>query len=374
MLVRERLAPFLMNIEGSSMKLGELALESISLEKRVAQFDLSLSIAETGDEMLGSLEYSTDLFDPSTIQRMAEHFEMLLGNIVRDPTLPVSRLQLLTGTERQLFTQWANTSVDYRRSEILSELFEQQVARTPEAIALAFEDRELTYDELNGRANKLAHRLRGQGVGPDVLVGVLMERSIEMVVGLLGILKAGGAYVPLDPHYPQERLSYMLGDAQLETVLTQRRFADRPALSRVQAIALDTDWHMLSGESEQNLEISAIADGLAYVIYTSGSTGQPKGAMNTNGAISNRLCWMQAAYGLDESDRVLQKTPFTFDVSVWEFFWPLITGARLVMAQPGGHQDSTYLINLIVEQRITTLHFVPSMLQAFLENPRASDC
>lgn len=374
MLARDGIAPFLMNTEGSSIKLGELAIESMILEKKAAQFDLSLSIAETGNEMLGSFEYSTDLFDPSTIQRMSEHFEMLLRSIVRDPTRSVSHLQLVTEVEQQLFTQWANTSVDYGRTEILSELFEEQVIRTPTEIALAFEDQALTYDELNSRANKLARRLRRQGVVRDVLVGVLMERSAEMVIGLLGILKAGGAYVPLDPHYPQERLSFILEDAQLKTVLTEQRFADRAGLSGAHVLALDSDWDLLSDESDQNLEPAATADSLAYVIYTSGSTGQPKGAMNTNRAICNRLCWMQDAYELDGSDRVLQKTPFTFDVSVWEFFWPLITGARLVLARPGGHQDSAYLINLIVKERITTLHFVPSMLQAFLENPRVSDC
>ena len=374
MLARASIAPFLMNAEGSSMKLGELGIESMILEKKAAQFDLSLSIAETGNEMLGSFEYSTDLFDSSTIKRMAEHFEILLRSIVQDRTQSVSHLQLVTELEQQLFAQWANTSVDYGRSEILSELFEEQVKRTPTEIALAFEDQALTYDELNSRANKLARRLRRQGVVRDVLVGVLMERSAEMVIGLLAILKAGGAYVPLDPHYPQERLSFMLEDAQLKTVLTEQRFADRAGLSGANVLALDSDWHLLSDESDQNLEPAATADSLAYVIYTSGSTGQPKGAMNTNRAICNRLCWMQEAYELDGSDRVLQKTPFTFDVSVWEFFWPLITGARLVLARPGGHQDSAYLVGLIIEERITTLHFVPSMLQAFLENSNVSDC
>jgi amino acid adenylation domain-containing protein/FkbM family methyltransferase len=374
LLVEENLAHFLMGSEGSCMKLGELSLESMLLEKKVAQFDLSLSMTEIGGEMLGSLEYNTDLFDEATIRRMAEQFQTLIQSLIADPDRPVSRLEMLTEAERQLLLRWVDTSVDYGESEILPELFEHQVNRTPRERAVAFEEQELTYDELNRRANKLAHWLKGQGVGPDVLVGVMIERSIEMVVGLLGILKAGGAYVPLDPHHPQERLAFMLSDAQAKIILTQQRFADRVASSGVKVISLDADWQMLSDESERNPETSAIADGLAYVIYTSGSTGKPKGAMNTHRAITNRLCWMQAAYGLDASDRVLQKTPFTFDVSVWEFFWPLMTGASLVLARPGGHQDSTYLINLISRHEITTLHFVPSMLHAFLDNSRASNC
>ncbi|HST21175.1 MAG TPA: AMP-binding protein, partial [Blastocatellia bacterium] len=349
LLVEEGLAPFILGAEGSSMRLGELVLESMPLEKRVAQFDLSLSMTETKGELLGALEYNTDLFDEATIQRMAGRFQALIQSLTAEPDRPISQLQIMPESERQLLSQWANTSADYGQSEILSELFEQQVERTTQEIALAFEEQKLTYGELNERANKLAHWLKRQGVGADVLVALLMERSIEMVVGLLGILKAGGAYVPLDPNYPQERLSFMLQDAQSKIVLTQQCFADHVSLLEFNAISLDADWQLFASESGQNPETSAHPDSLAYVIYTSGSTGKPKGAMNTHRAITNRLCWMQAAYKLDESDRVLQKTPFTFDVSVWEFFWPLITGARLVLARPGGHQDSTYLINLIYE-------------------------
>jgi amino acid adenylation domain-containing protein/FkbM family methyltransferase len=374
MLGDDGLALLLMGAEGSRMNLGELALEPVLLEKEVTQFDLSLSITETGTELLGSLEYNTDLFDQPTIERMAEHFQIIIRSLVANPDHPISGAQILTEVERQLLSDWSDTSTDYRQSEILSELFQNQVSRTPQDVALSFEDQELTYDELNRRANKLAHWLKREGIGPDVLVGLLMERSIEMVVGLLGILKAGGAYVPFDPHYPQERLSFMLQDAEPKVILTQQRFVGSGNFNKTKAICLDTDWLSLEKESEQNPDTSARPESLAYVIYTSGSTGKPKGAMNTHEAITNRLCWMQEAYGLNGSDKVLQKTPYTFDVSVWEFFWPLITGARLIVARPGGHQDSNYLINLISQQGITTLHFVPSMLHAFLDNPRVESC
>ena len=207
-------------------------------------------------------------------------------------------------------------------------------------------------------------------------MGICVERSLEMVIGLLGILKAGGAYVPLDPGYPRERLEYMLVDSSVSVLLTQEHLLDSlPAHSAQVVICLDRDWEALLAAQPGGNPVSSLTPGnLAYMIYTSGSTGKPKGAMNTHGGIGNRLLWMQAEYGLDETDRVLQKTPFSFDVSVWEFFWPLMSGARLVVARPEGHKDSAYLVRLIVDQGITTLHFVPSMLQVFLAEAGLEAC
>jgi amino acid adenylation domain-containing protein len=251
---------------------------------------------------------------------------------------------------------------------------EAQVDRTPDAVAVVCGDESLTYAELDRRANRVAHHLRSLGVTADETVGVLMERSLELVVALLGVLKAGGAYVPIDPAYPRERITALVRDSGARAVLTQERFADRAAAGDAVVVALD-------GAGASRLEASSTRpapvlapDNLAYVIYTSGSTGQPKGAMNTHGAIVNRLVWMQRQYGLTASDRVLQKTPFTFDVSVWEFFWPLMAGARLVVARPGGHQEGDYLVRLIAHEGITTVHFVPSMLQRFLEEPGVGAC
>jgi len=193
-------------------------------------------------------------------------------------------------------------------------------------------------------------------------------------VALLAILKAAGAYVPLDPAYPEDRLQFMMDDADVAVLLTQQRLREIVADHRAEVVEVDTDWPRIAAESKANPTSSVTQDNLAYVIYTSGSTGRPKGAMNTHRGLSNRLLWMQEAYGLTATDAVLQKTPFSFDVSVWEFFWPLITGARLVVARPGGHQDSAYLVNAIRQNRITTLHFVPSMLQVFLEQTNVEQC
>ncbi|HEY0601691.1 MAG TPA: amino acid adenylation domain-containing protein, partial [Herpetosiphonaceae bacterium] len=258
------------------------------------------------------------------------------------------------------------------------QLFEAQAAAHPERTALVFEGETLSYAELNRRANQLAHHLRGLGVGPEMLVGVCAERSLELVIALLGVLKAGGAYVPLDPTYPLDRLQFMLGDAQPSVLLIQHKVvAELPQLfaeARQTVIHLDADWSQIAQASAENPALLTNDRSLAYMIYTSGSTGQPKGALNSHGAIRNRLLWMQEAFQLTADDVVLQKTPFSFDVSVWEFFWPLLTGARLVVAKPEGHKDSAYLVDLIAEQGITTLHFVPSMLRVFLEEPELGGC
>ncbi|HEX3129220.1 MAG TPA: amino acid adenylation domain-containing protein, partial [Thermoanaerobaculia bacterium] len=248
-------------------------------------------------------------------------------------------------------SDWNATRAEYPLGHTLHSWIEAQADRTPEAVAVVSEEAQLTYAELEARANRLAHRLRRLGIGPESRVGISAERSAGLVVGLLGILKAGGAYVPLDPGYPRERLDFLVEDAAVAVLLD-------PA-----ALAPETDRE----ESPLRPAPAAGPHNLAYVIYTSGSTGRPKGAMNSHRAICNRLLWMQEAYGLTPEDRVLQKTPFSFDVSVWELFWPLMTGARLVMARPGGHQDPAYLAELIAREGVTTLHFVPPMLRAFLE-------
>ncbi len=286
-----------------------------------------------------------------------------------------------TQVELQLLHRNWNATQQQFPNQCLHQHFEMQVERTPEAIALVFEEQQLTYRELNQRANQLAHYLRAQGVGPDTLVGICIERSLEMVIGLLGILKAGGAYVPLDPRYPQERLTFMLRDSQIALLLTWQGFFEwnsgadlQNVLQGVQIFCLDTQWDQLALASQENLLNLTCPANLAYMIYTSGSTGRPKGAMNTHAGIGNRLYWMQNVYHLTDADRVLQKTPFSFDVSVWEFFWPLLVGACLVVAQPEGHRDSAYLISVIASQQITTLHFVPSMLRVFLEEPGLETC
>ncbi|HLM56901.1 MAG TPA: amino acid adenylation domain-containing protein, partial [Pyrinomonadaceae bacterium] len=365
----------LQNAPSTALELKGLSVSLVPIHNRTSKFDLLLSMHEEGGALKGTLEYSADLFDETTIERTLGHFEILLRSIAADCAQRLDGLRLLAADEeRRLLFELNETGADYPLDHLIHQQFEAQAARTPDAVALVFEDQELSYRELNRRANQVAHFLRSLGVGPEVLVGVMMERSPEMVLSLLGILKAGGAYVPLEPGYPEDRLAYITEDARAGVVLTQERFAGKLEASRARVISVDTEWPAIELCAASNPASVATGGNLAYVIYTSGSTGQPKGAMNTHRAICNRLLWMQEAYQLNASDRVLQKTPFSFDVSVWEFFWPLMTGATLVVAVAGGHQDSSYLVKLIAERHITTIHFVPSMLQAFLEEPRLEAC
>ncbi|WP_372340003.1 amino acid adenylation domain-containing protein [Pseudomonas sp. Leaf58] len=360
--------------KGERRSLPGLEVESLQWNVHAAQFDLTLDSFEHEQGISATLTFATDLFDASTIQQMARHWLNLLHGIVANPGQRVAELPLLDDGERQQIVQgWNDTQAAYPDERGIHQLIEAQVVATPHAPALVFGEQTLTYAELNRRANRLAHCLRQQGVGPDVLVGIAMARSLEMVVGLLGIVKAGGAYVPLDPEYPQDRLRYMFEDSGIALLLTQSHLREAlPIPSGLRSLDLDTE--RLDGYSDANPNIDVAPLNLAYVIYTSGSTGRPKGAGNSHQALVNRLWWMQKAYGLDASDSVLQKTPFSFDVSVWEFFWPLMTGARLVVAQPGAHRDPQLLVETINHYGISTLHFVPSMLQAFMTHEAVESC
>ncbi|HVG20478.1 MAG TPA: amino acid adenylation domain-containing protein, partial [Blastocatellia bacterium] len=368
------LAALALGEAGAEVKVGALSLESIPLEQLAAQFDLTLTMAEIDGLLAGSIQYNTDLFDRATINRLAAHFENLLGSAVTDPWRRVSDLSILTEAERrQLLIEWNDTRLEFADRSFVHQVIEGQALKTPDAAAITCEGEHLSYKELNGRANRLANFLVSIGAGPDTLVGICMERSLEMVVGVLAVLKSGGAYVPIDTAYPRERKSFIIADAGLSVILTLARHADGFA-AQAEVVSLDADWPAIASYSDENPASLLSDDNLAYVIYTSGTTGKPKGAMNTHGGIRNRLLWMQEQYRLTEADAVLQKTPFTFDVSVWELLWPLMAGARLVMARPDGHKDGAYLAGLIAEQNITTLHFVPSMLQAFLEEPDLEGC
>ncbi|WP_164002735.1 non-ribosomal peptide synthetase, partial [Pyxidicoccus caerfyrddinensis] len=295
--------------------------------------------------------------------------------VVDRPEARLAELPLMDGAEQhRLLREWNGARADFPADACLHTLIEAQVERTPDAVALCFEGESLTYRQLDARANQLAHHLRSLGVGPEVRVGLFLERSLEMVVALLATLKAGGAYVPFDPDYPAQRLAWMLEDARPAVLLAQERLLSRLPAHEARLLCLDSEWLEVSRQPESRPEPLASPEALAYVIFTSGSTGRPKGAMNSHRGVVNRLLWMQQEYGLTPADTVLQKTPFSFDVSVWEFFWPLLTGARLVVARPGGHQEPTYLARLIAEERVTTLHFVPSMLQVFLEEPGLEGC
>jgi len=362
----------LLNVPTSFLDLPGLTLHPFAFAVRSTKFDLNLNWTDQGEQLSALLDYDTDLFDATTAERLLAHLHRLIEGAAASPAARLSELPLLTTAEQhQLAREWNDTRAALPTEACIHELFEAQVQRTPAAVALVFEGEELRYGELDARANRLAHRLRSQGVGPGVRVGLCLERSFELVIGLLGVLKAGGAYVPLDPAYPQERLAFMLEDAGAAEVLE----AEEKDVKDGKDGKGDPAWSS-SLESLESLTSfkSLPPDSLAYVIYTSGSTGRPKGAMNSHRAVVNRLLWQQEIAPLTADDRVLQKTPFSFDVSVWEFFLPLVTGARLVLARPGGHQDPAYLARLIADAGITTAHFVPSLLQVFLETQDLAAC
>ncbi|HBO6873512.1 TPA: amino acid adenylation domain-containing protein [Pseudomonas aeruginosa] len=365
--------PLVADIEALDSVAG-LSFGQLDWKSRTTQFDLSLDTYEKGGRLYAALTYATDLFEARTVERMARHWQNLLRGMLENPQASVDSLPMLDAEERyQLLEGWNATAAEYPLQRGVHRLFEEQVERTPTAPALAFGEERLDYAELNRRANRLAHALIERGVGADRLVGVAMERSIEMVVALMAILKAGGAYVPVDPEYPEERQAYMLEDSGVELLLSQSHLK-LPLAQGVQRIDLDQADAWLENHVENNPGIELNGENLAYVIYPSGSTGKPKGAGNRHSALSNRLCWMQQAYGLGVGDTVLQKTPFSFDVSVWEFFWPLMSGARLVVAAPGDHRDPAKLVELINREGVDTLHFVPSMLQAFLQDEDVASC
>lgn len=333
-----------------------------------AKFDLGLTMIEREGALDGTIEFATDLFDPAMIARLTGHLQVLLQAAVKQPELPISALPILTDSERrQLLSEWNDTAWEFPRKACIHELFSEQARRTPDGAAVRFAERTWSYAELDARTSELAQRLAELGVGPDVLVALCIERSLEMVLGILGILKAGGAYVPIDPSYPQERIDFMLKDARPAAILSTA--AQRPRLRLADAPILDLEDLPESRVAGRSIAYGnrASASNLIYALYTSGSTGEPKGVLNIHQGLVNRILWMQKQYQLRPSDRVLQKTPFSFDVSGWEFFWPLLIGACLVMAKPGGHRDPAYLKQLIEEEGITHLHFVPSMLRVFLE-------
>jgi amino acid adenylation domain-containing protein len=311
------------------------------------------------------IDYATELYEQATIERMGRHFRALLEEMTSNADSRIGEVTILSNAERVQLKGWNRTEQEYPQ-RWMHELFEDQVARKPKAVAVEYEDEGLSYQELNRRSNQLAHYLKNLGVGPEVEVALCLERSLEMVVAIMAVLKAGGAYLPLDPSYPAERLSYMLEDSAAPVLLGQARLQEKWLSYTGKTIHVDAEWETIERCNDANLRNEVSAENLAYVIYTSGSTGEPKGVTNTHQGLSNRVQWMQQAYGLTAADRVLQKSPFDFDVSVWEFLWPLMAGARLVMLRPGGHQDPACIAETIQRKQITTLHFVPAMLRVFL--------
>ncbi|WP_431129244.1 amino acid adenylation domain-containing protein [Variovorax paradoxus] len=343
-----------------------LELEEYPLAAPVAQFELVLSTSEDVDGRLhASFIYASELFDQGTIERMTAHYVAMLGALAGDDGHAVGDVELMDAPEKARLAAWSVNAQREPQHEPVHRTIERQARLQPNATALLFGDEALSFSDLNRRANRLAHRLIALGVKPDALVGIAMERSVELVVAILGVLKAGGAYLPLDPEYPAERLAYMVQDSGLELLLAHR--ATRACLhDRSRLTTLEIDSLDFGSESDTDPQVALHGENLAYVIYTSGSTGQPKGAAIRHEALHSCMAWMQRTYGLTRDDTVLHKAPFGFDVSVWELFWPMTAGARLVVANPGDHRDPARLVDLIQRHQITTLNFVPSMLQAFL--------
>ncbi|WP_330242056.1 non-ribosomal peptide synthetase/MFS transporter [Streptomyces sp. NBC_00525] len=351
------------------------AVENYGLRASGTRFDVELFLMEWPDGLRGAFNYNTDLFGEADIARLAAHLDRLLHAVADRPDIPLSALDLLSDDERALETvQFNRTDRPVPADATLVSLIGEQIARTPDAVAVTADDRSLSYAELDAAADRIAARLRAAGTGPGDVVAVGAERSPELVAALLAVQRTGACYTPLDTEYPADRLAFMLDDSGARVLLTQRA-VPVPEGCRAIVLYLD-DADPLDGSAPNAAPDTPgpTPDDPAYLIYTSGSTGRPKGVPNTHRAVVNRLLWMQRSYPIGPDDSVLQKTPAGFDVSVWEFFWPLITGARLVLARPGGQKDTAYLSELIRSAPVTVAHFVPSMLPLFLAEEGAGHC
>ena len=348
-----------------TLELPDLSLRPLQLDRGATPLDLVLSLEETTQGLVGWWEYNTDLFDFTTIARMAGHLQTLLEGIVDNPDQQLSNLPLLTKAERyQLLVEWNDTRANYPKDSCIHQLFEAQVERLPDAPAVVFEDEHLTYRELNTRANQLAHHLRALGVGPDALVGICVERSLEMVVGLLGVLKAGGAFVPLDPAYPKERLAFMLEDAQVSVLLTQQRLLAELPEHGAYAMCLDSAWDIFPQESNENPTSGVMANNLAYVIYTSGSTGRPKGVLVEHGGLCNMAEAQIRTFDLRPENRILQFSSLSFDASIFEIVMALRVGATLCLGTQESLLPGPALMRLLRDQAVTNITIPPSALHA----------
>jgi len=363
----------LQNVPPAAGGMAGLQVGAFGATQETSQMDLLLTLVDQPEGLTATLTYNTDLFDASTVERMLAHYRRLLEGVAEDASVRVAALPLVGPDELQQLVAFNATEQSFSDG-CLHQLVAAQVKRTPDATAVRFENKQLSYRELDGRANQLAHYLVAHGVRPGALVGVCAERSLEMVIALVGVQKAGAAYVPIDPEYPLARLESVIEDAAPPVLLTQEHLLPILPATLPPVLCLDRDWKSIAEFFATAPDVSVTGKDLAYAIYTSGSTGKPKGVPNVHEGIVNRLCWMQHQYGLTPADRVLQKTPYSFDVSVWEFFWPLMQGACIVMARPQGHKDPDYLVSTIRAEKITTMHFVPSMLRAFLESPGVEAC
>ncbi|MEH2354899.1 amino acid adenylation domain-containing protein [Nostoc sp.] len=359
----------LQNTPTSVQEVSGLTLRTLEFDSGTAQLDIFLSMSESEEGLTGCLEYNTDIFDSTTISQFINNFQTLLGNIVANPEQPLNELSLLTAFEKeQLLFKFNQTRADYPQDASLHQLFEQQVEVTPDSLALISQSEELTYRQLNHRVNQLAHYLQKQGVTKETLVALCLERSTEMVVGILAILKAGGAYIPLDPSYPVERLNFMLSDSQASVLISHQEILENLPLSSAKIICLDIHKNEIAQESPENpINISKAAH-LAYLIYTSGSTGTPKGVLGTHRGTVNGLHWLWKTYPFIPEEVCCQKTAISFVDSVWEIFAPLLQGIPTVIINNTTLLDPQLFIETLAHHKVTRIILVPSLLRLLLDN------
>ncbi|MGL4343724.1 MAG: amino acid adenylation domain-containing protein, partial [Cellulosilyticaceae bacterium] len=354
----------LQNLENKGVDLGGIVFEKYTAERETSRYDLMFTVMPGDKDATVEIEYATSLFSETTIERMGEHYLQILSQIVEKPNDKIEDYTIVTAFERhQILEQFNDTQTLYSHTKTLHQLFEEQVRRTPHKRAVGCEETFLTYKELNQRANSLAHKLRGRGVTNESIVGLKAERSLEMMIGILGILKAGGAYMPIGVSYPQDRIAYMLEETEARLILAQEQFVE--TIEHPNVINLNDE--MLYQGNQENPEAVNMPNSLAYVMYTSGSTGRPKGVMIEHTSVINQMEWRQQAYPLSSEDCIMQKTPFTFDISVSELFWWMLGGASLYFLKPGGEKDPQVILETIERQNITIIHFVPSMMSVFLD-------
>ncbi len=356
----------LQNTPSTTLELPQLTLTPVPLPSETAKFDLTLIMNETADHLEATWEYNCDLFDAATLDRWAGHFQTLLSQMVQQPDAPISTLALLSSPEhQQIVYDWNATAVEYTDTFLLHAGFEQQVEQTPDAIALLYEDQTLTYAALNDRANQFAQHLRQQGVTTDVLVGVYVERSPEMIIGVLAILKAGGAYVPLDPTYPSERIADMIADAEMPILLTQSHLVEQLPGHQAQVICLDEP-ATVAANSTANLPLSLSPDQLAYVIYTSGSTGKPKGVMISHRGAVNTNLDINQRFGIGPGDRVIGLASLSFDLSVYDIFGFLAAGGTIVIPHHRDVLNPSAWIQLMHDHQVTFWDTAPAVMEMLM--------
>jgi amino acid adenylation domain-containing protein len=365
----------------SDFNLPGLTLSSVDVKHKATHFDLTLSFTDTGDIIIGELEYSSDLFNRESAEQWAIFYKNLLAGMIENEGRRISQIPFLTDNElRYLATTLNDNAVAYPGPELIHQFFEAQAAKTPLAIAAVIENQSLTYADLNNQANKLAKQLIAMNAGADQPIGLYADRSLNLVVALLAILKSGAAYLPLDPTLPTERIAFMLNDSEATILLAQEHLIGKlPTNLPCPVLYLDRNINFGSENSRSDEQIAnpislITGDNLAYVIYTSGSTGQPKGVMVSHAAIRNHMCWLSTNYPMDTTDKLLHKTPIGFDASVWDFFATLMSGAQLVMALPNRQFDAEYLIEVISEEKITRFKLTPTLLRLLVENPNFKKC